>query len=151
MALLVAIVWAIPVVAFTVATWPSETESGIKSRWADEKVDVMRKHHGPGASLVDFRSQVFGNKSDEEIIHPKGFDITTAVPVGEKDPEAEAQAIEEREIDERNELRIAQLANQSRTKTIVFGFLAWALPLAALYLIGIGGHWVSEGFRRKSA
>jgi len=139
-----AIVWAIPVIAFTVIALPTKTESEIYMQWANEKVDLFRKYHGQNETLIEYRRRLYGNATDKEIVHPaadrlRQFDPSTAVPESEIDA-----------IDKKYESRLAQLERQSPVRTAFGGFLIWALPLIAIYLVGIGVHWVYVGFRSRS-
>jgi hypothetical protein len=108
------------------------------------EIDLIRKYHGNGEALAEFRKRLYGNASDEEIIHPVKkhdgkFDLSTAVPADE------AQA-----LDAQYQARLTNLGDGSKFKAVAFGFLAWALPVIAIYLLGIAVHWVYVGFRSKS-
>jgi len=68
--LMCAVIWAIPVVTFTASAFPTETVSEITTQWANAKIELMRKYHGSGETLAEFRQQRYDSASDEEIVHP---------------------------------------------------------------------------------
>ena len=142
--LLCTVLWALPVVALTVMAFPTVTVSEVNAQWANAKIDLIRKYHGNGEALAGFRKRLYGNASDEEITHPVKkhdgkFDPSTAVPADE------AQT-----LDAQYQARLTNLGDGSKFKAVAFGFLAWALPVIAIYLLGIAVRWVYVGFRRKS-
>lgn len=158
--ILLAIIWAILVVAFTVTRWPKtwQTEAEIRSHWvshwANDRIAVFEKYEGNGEPFDVYRGKVFAGKSDEEIVNPRGFDIFTAVGVDDQSPsfrKDRARTDEVIELDHKYSAIVNSLPRRSRAETVGIAFLAWGLPLAMLYLIGVGVHWVYEGFRRKSA
>jgi hypothetical protein len=141
--ILLAIIWAVPVVAFTIAALPTDTESEIYAQWAIEKIELIRRFHGQNESQTEYRRKVYGNATDREVVRPradpsKHFDPLTAMPGDELDA-----------INQRYESRLAQLERHSPIGTAIRGFLVWALPAIALYLLGIGVHWVYSGFRSR--
>ena len=140
--LLLAAIWTVPVAVFTFTELPNETESGIKSRWASEIIDLRRKYHGQGESMAAYRQLKYGNASDEEIIHPSGhpsgkFDLSSAIPVAEAE-----------QINQQYESKLAQLANKSPSKVVLIGFVVWLIPLVTIYVLGLAIYWVYVGFRR---
>lgn len=147
----VAIVWAIPVAFVTFESWPTETTSGVVSRWANERIEAVRNRSGSGESHSEFRARVFGAKSDEDIAQPTGFDIATAVPVGQTDPQREALRAEVEAIDEKYKSLRANTESNSRTKLLSRALLAWALPLLAAFALGFSFFWVRAGFRRSES
>ena len=53
-----------------------------------------------------------------------------------------------------NEAEAIDIQSKSRLrtlKTIALSSLAWTLPSAAIYLLGIAVHWVYAGFRGKAS
>jgi len=139
--LLCAVIWAIPVALYMIQEISTETESEIKSQWANAKIELIKKHHSSGETLAALRQRLYGSASDEEIIHPAQthsghFDFSTAVPVDE------SQA-----VDSMYESRLGQRQNQSTAKILMLGFLAWLAPVAGLYLFGKAVRWVYDGFR----
>ena len=142
--LLFATIWLIPVAVFTLTELPRENESDIKAHWATDIVNLRKNYHGGGESLDAYRQRVYGNRSDEDIIHPPHtedghFDLSTAVP---------AEEIEQ--INKRYEAALQERERTSPSKTLLIGFFAWAVPLLVLYVFGLGVHWVYLGFKNDS-
>jgi broad specificity phosphatase PhoE len=142
--LLLAAIWLIPVGVFTFTELPRENESDIKARWANDIVNLQKNHHGGGESLAAYRQRVYGNRSDDDIIHPPHtegghFDFSTAVP---------AEEIEQ--INQRYEAALQERERASPSKTLLVGFFAWAVPLLVLYVFALGVHWVYVGFKNSS-
>ena len=169
---ILAIAWAIPVLIFTTTTLPTESE--LKARWANERVNLIRKLHGQDESLAKYRFRLYGNASDEEIIHGKPApiseqeefefrlrrekEIAARSAPASKNPESPSArsrfdlstAVPSDDIDALNqkyEPRLAQLST-SQFRIIILGFLAWAIAPIALYLLGLGIRWVYLGFLR---
>ena len=143
--LLCALLWAFTVVALTVIAFPIVTVSEVNAQWANAKIDLIRKYHGNGEALAEFRKRLHGNASDEEILHPVQkhdgrFDLSTAVPADE------ALA-----LDVQYQARLTNLGDRSKFKAVAFGFLAWALPVLGIYFLDIAVRWIYVGFRSKSA
>ena len=141
--LLCAVLWAIFVAVFTIQSIPTETESEIRTQWANAKIELIRKHHSSGESLAKLRQRLYGDASDEDIIHPtqnhsRIFDPYTAVP----DDESLA-------VDEMFESQLSRRQNLSIPRIFGFAFLAWLIPVAGLYFLGKMMHWVYIGFRDK--
>ncbi len=140
--LLLAAIWMVPVAVFTFTELPNDTESGIKSRWASEIIDLQKKYHGQGESMAAYRQIIYGNASDEEIIHPSGrksgkFDLSSAIPAEEAE-----------QINQQYEIELVLLANKSPSKAVLIGFIVWLIPLLTIYVFGLGIYWVYVGFRR---
>lgn len=145
--LVLAVIWLIPVLITTITHIPKQSESEIKSEWVNEKLNLIKSERSLQESLPDLRQRIYGNKTDDEIIRPTNegssegsshFDSSTAVPIEKA-----------MQIDERYEAKLDNLKKQSIFEIVGFGLLAWIVPLATIYLLGMAIRWVIEGFRKK--
>ena len=154
---IISIIWAIPVVVYQISEL--DTKLKINSEWVWAKIELLKMNDGKEDEYSGtYRQERFGDSSDEEILKftPERFkkvktpDLTAKK--GHIGLDELILAYDFREYDKMNkkyESRIRELP-RSWLQTIFFGFIAWVAPLILIYLMGIGIHWVYDGFRKKN-
>jgi hypothetical protein len=110
----IAVVWTVFVVGYSVLSWPKMTRQELFAEWAKERIEAMRTYSSEGLSHSEFRDRVFGGKTDEEIAQPKGFDLATAKAVGESIGAEIMRAAEVDVIDRKFEPLVSQATTASR-------------------------------------
>lgn len=107
----------------------------------------MRTFSGDGLSHSEFRTRVFGDKTDEEIAQPKGFDLATAKTAGENIGEEMVRVAEIAVIDDKHKRLLPQASFSSRRELVLFASFIWAAPLLTLAFLGKAVLWVRDAFR----
>lgn len=128
---IIAALWAIPVLIYTCGAIGFDTEADITRRWVVAKLYLMEEFYGQGPrgeSAADQRQRLYGNVSDEEIIH------STDPPIGERDRALRVPIERIRLIEREYENQLWMLEHWPRVAAI--GLLCWLAPLAALFLLG---------------
>ena len=128
---IIAALWAIPVLIYTCGAIGLDTEADITRRWVVAKLYLVEEFYGRGSrgeSAADKRERLYGNASDEEIIH------STDPPLGERDRALRVPIERIRLIEREYEGQLWMLEHWPRVAAV--GLLCWLAPLAALFLLG---------------
>lgn len=134
------ILWGLICATATYLLLPKTTPQ-LVHEWAEKKVELMKQYHGGSKSMADFKTRVYGNSSDDEIVHPRSvsgqkFDANSAVPANEIEA-----------IDSRYQAEIG--SNPSRWSAIGKAVLIWLVPSALVYSFGIAIGWIRAGFIKE--
>lgn len=146
----ISLLWTVIVVGYSISLWPKMTKHELFAEWARERVEAMRTYSSEGLSHAEFRARVFGEKTDEEIAQPNGFDLATARTVGENIGAEMMRAAEVEVIDQKYGPLVLQAPTASRSVFLLSAAALWVAPLLALALLGMAAAWVRDGFRRAT-
>ena len=128
--LLSAAIWVVPVVIFTYTTAPETfTPSEMLKDQRYTNADSATRAATFLKYIVSDPNYASANEATKAAIRQR-FGI------------AESQLIT-------TEARAIDIQSKSPLKTIVFGVLAWVLPVVMIYFIGFAFRWVYVGFNRN--
>ena len=143
-----AALWALVVAIGASFLHASTLTSAIEARWAFERVEILRTRFDRNKTHAEFRQSMFGEKSDQEVVTPKGFDIATAVLVNHDEPGYTASREQSDTVialDSKYQRLIRLVEEYSVALLFLDGALVWAAPLLLLALGRAIAGWVRRG------
>lgn len=130
---IIAVLWAVPVLVYTCGLIGFDTEAEITRRWVVAKLYLVDEFYGQGPhgeSAAEQRQRLYGDASDQEIIH------STDPPLGKRGSALRVPIERIRIIEREYENQLWVLEHWPRVAAA--GALCWFVPLAALFLLGNG-------------
>lgn len=130
--LMCAAIWLIPVIIYTVTLFP------IKTPTASELLHDSSYINANAATKAATFVKYFGRDSNYT-----GANEATKIAIRQR------FGIESSLSSSTTEAEAIDVQHKSLLKIIALGFLAWVLPLVAIYVLGITIRWIYVGFRSK--